>query len=340
MADIELNQWYSSGDVVLTYLALAGATCMIFDYITTLDIEIEVNRPKWKIPQGLFFLNRYVGIGWQIYTASFLLRNIGVASEERDTYVHIHLKNAGAGATYNLINALFGFVTFFAVHGIMICRVSSMYAHDRTILRILLTGFAVECTSYLVIQVPVWYYSRRLTDSDILIPNPVGFCGREKFPSWIFIAWIPLVLFECLICTLAVALGFRYYREAGSHGMFPNLPNSSRTSPLLFILLRDSIVFPFIFSLSCILNLVSYYLLSIGLRPATMHATFLLPAVLSGLLGPRLILNLRESYYEPYEQELNFRIETLTMPDSIELDGDIPMLCPNPTSTTLPTMVN
>ncbi|KAF9471152.1 hypothetical protein BDN70DRAFT_998718 [Pholiota conissans] len=316
MADVEMNQWFFSGDVVLTYLALAGATCMVYDYITTLDIEIEVvwNRPKWKMPQAFFFLNRYVGIGWQIYTASC--------------------------ATYNLINALFGFVTFFAVHGIMVCRVSSMYTHDRTILKILVIGFVIECTSYIVIQGPVWYYSKRLTDSDILIPNPIGFCGREKFPSWMFIAWIPLVLFECLICTLALTLGVRYYREVGSHGMFPNLPNSSRSSPLLFILLRDSIIFPFIFSLSCTLNLASFYLLSTGLRPTTMHATFLLPAVLSGLLGPRLILNLRESYYESYKQEFSLRIETFTMPDSIELEGGIEMPCPNPASTILPTINN
>ncbi|KAF9472846.1 hypothetical protein BDN70DRAFT_997973 [Pholiota conissans] len=277
MADVELNQWFFSGDVVLTYLALAGATCTVYDYMTTLDIEVRSrsfgkNRPKWKMPQGLFFLNRYVGIGWQIYTASC--------------------------TTFNLIHSSFGFVVFFAMHGIMVYRVSSMYTHDRTILKILVIGYFVECISFIVIQVALWYYGRMLTDSDILIPNPVGFCGREKFPPWMFIVWIPLALFEFMICTLAVTLGVRYYKEVGSYGMFPNLPNSSRTSPLLFILLRDSIVFPFIFSLSCILNLVSFYLLSTGLRPSTMHVTFLFPSVLSGLLGPRLILNLRESYYE------------------------------------------
>ncbi|KAF9472342.1 hypothetical protein BDN70DRAFT_998214 [Pholiota conissans] len=314
MADVEMNQWFYSGDVVLTYLALAGATCTVYDYITTLDIEIEVNRPKWKMPQGLFFLNRYVGLGWQIYTAFC--------------------------TTFNLIHSIFGFVVFFAMHGIMVYRVSSMYTHDRTILKILIIGFVVECTSFIVIEVTFWYHGRMLTDSDILIHNPVGFCGREKFPPWMFIVWIPLMLFEFLIGTLAVALGVRYYQVVGSHGMFPNLPNSSRTSPLLFIVLRDSIVFPFIFALSCILNLVSFYLMSTRLRPAISHITFLLPSTLSGVLGSRLIFNLRESYYEPYEQEFNLRIENLMMTDSIELDGNIPMLCPNPISTTLSTMGN
>ncbi|KAF9472347.1 hypothetical protein BDN70DRAFT_887088 [Pholiota conissans] len=331
MADDELNQWFFSGDVVFTYLALAGATCTVYDYITTLDIEIEVvwNRPKWKIPQGLFFLNRYSGLGWQIHSAFYPLRHIGVASEE------VRFRN-----TLGLINVLFLFVTFFAIHGIMVYRVSSMYTHDRTILKILVIGFFVEFSSFSVMQVALWYYGRMLADSDILIPNPIGFCGREKFPPWMFIGWIPFVLFDCLIFTLAVALGIRYYLEAGSHEMFPHLPNSSRSSSLLFILLRDSIVFPFIFSLSCILNLVSFYMLSTGLRPTTAHTTFILPATLSGLLGSRLILNLGDSYYEPYEQEFNVRIDTLTMPDSIELDGDISMPCPNPTSTTLPTMGN
>ncbi|KAF9472993.1 hypothetical protein BDN70DRAFT_937765 [Pholiota conissans] len=287
MVDVELNQWFLSGDVVLSYLALVGATCMVYDYIMTLHIEIEV---VWE------------------------------------------------STTFNLINASFTFVTFFAMHGIMVYRVSSMYTHDRTILKILVTGFFVEFISVTVIQVVVWYHGRMLTDSDVHVQNPVGFCGREKFPPWMFIVWLPPVLFEILICTLAVTLGVRYYQEAGSHGMFPNFPNSSRSSSLLFILLRDSIVFPFIFSLSCILNLVSFYLLSTGLRANTAHAIFLLPVVLSGLLGSRLILNLRESFYEPCEQEFDLRIDTLTIPDNIELEGGISMPCPNPTSTTLPTM--
>ncbi|KAF9472990.1 hypothetical protein BDN70DRAFT_937763 [Pholiota conissans] len=314
MADVELNQWFFSGDVVLSYLALAGATCTVYDYITTLDIEIEVNRPKWKMPQGLFFLNRYAGLGWHVYNAFC--------------------------STFNLINVCFTFVTFVAMHGIMVYRVSSMYTHDRTILRILVIGFCVEFISFTIIQVALWYYGRTATDSDILLQYPIGFCGREKFPPWVSIVWLPLVLFDCLIFTLAVILCVRCYKEAGSHEMFPNLPNSSRTAPLLFILLRDSIVFPFIFCLSCIINLVVFFLLTTGLRHTTIHITFLLPVILSGLFGSRLILNLRESCSEPYEQEFNFRIDTHTIPDSIELDGGISMPCPNPMSTILPTMDN
>ncbi|KAF9472844.1 hypothetical protein BDN70DRAFT_886525 [Pholiota conissans] len=309
MADVEMNQWFFSGDVVLSYLA------------RQLFYNLEVNRPRWKMPQGLFFLNRYFGLGWQIH--------LDVASEE------VRFRT-----TFILIHAFFGSVVFFAMHGIMVYRVSSMYTHGRKILKILIIGFFVEFSSFIAIQVALWYYGRTLTDSDVHIQNPIGFCGKEKFSSWTFITWIPFVLFDCLICTLAVALGVRYYQEVGSRGMFPNLPNSSRSSSLLFILLRDSIVFPVVFSLSCILNLVSFYLSSTGLRPAMSHITFLLPATLSGLLGSRLILNLRESYYEPYEQEFNVQIENLTMPDNIELGGDIPMLCPNPISTTLPTMGN
>ncbi|KAF9472999.1 hypothetical protein BDN70DRAFT_886351 [Pholiota conissans] len=316
MADVEMNQWFYSGDVVLTYLALAGATCTVYDYVTTLDIEIE-NRPKWKIPQGLFFL--------EVFTV--FVGHVGVASEETCT-------------TFNLINAFFSGVMFFAMHGIMVYRVSSMYTHDWKILKILVIGYFVEFSSFITIQVALWHHGRMLTDSDIHIQTPIGFCGEGKLPPWAFITWIPFVLFDCLICTLAVALGVRYYQEVGSHGMFPNLRNSSRPSSLLFILLRDSIVFPIVFSLLCVLNLVSFTLVSTGLKLVIIHTTFLLPAVLSGLLGPRLILNLRDSYYEPYEQELNLRIETLTMPDSIELEGGISMPCPNSTSTIPPTMGN
>ncbi|KAF8171658.1 hypothetical protein BJ912DRAFT_118261 [Pholiota molesta] len=83
--DTQVNQIVLPADTALSYLALAGATCMIYDHLTTLDIEIEVvwNRPKWQIPQFLFFLNRYVGLVLQIYTASFFIKHLLGHSPQR-----------------------------------------------------------------------------------------------------------------------------------------------------------------------------------------------------------------------------------------------------------------
>jgi hypothetical protein len=77
----------------------------------------------------------------------------------------------------------------------------------------------------------------------MLLQNSLDFCGREKYPPWVFIIWIPVLLFEFLICTLALSLGIKYYRALGSE-MFSNYRNSNRETSLLYILLRDSIIFP------------------------------------------------------------------------------------------------
>ncbi|KAF4614442.1 hypothetical protein D9613_002490 [Agrocybe pediades] len=44
------------------YLAVAAATCALYDHVTTLDEEIElVWRRKWSVVQMLFLFNRYAG---------------------------------------------------------------------------------------------------------------------------------------------------------------------------------------------------------------------------------------------------------------------------------------
>jgi hypothetical protein len=46
---------------------------------------------------------------------------------------------------------------------------------------------------------------------------------------------------------------------------------------------------------------------------ATEHTIFLFPVALSVIFGSRLILNLRESYYESYNQDFSFHIEDMEL---------------------------
>jgi hypothetical protein len=79
---------------------------------------------------------------------------------------------------------------------------------------------------------------------DVYGEAPVGFCAKEKITSWEFVVWIPIVSFELLICGLALALGIKYYLAVGNRRMFVDYRNSNRETSLLYILLRDSIIFP------------------------------------------------------------------------------------------------
>ncbi|KAF8171660.1 hypothetical protein BJ912DRAFT_932756 [Pholiota molesta] len=329
-------------DTALSYLALAGATCMIYDHLTTLDIEIEVvwNRPKWQIPQFLFFLNRYVGLILQITFAGAFSTGLPLYIDHfwctiRDIQI---LGYVDLGDTFNLVIGSLAAVTFFAVHGIMVYRVSSMYTHDQKILRILVTAYATELICLIIMQLVARIYGSDTADSDIFIQTPVEFCAKEKYTSWVFVLWIPVVLFESLICGLALALGIKYYREVGSHRIFSGYRNSNRKKPLLYILLRDSIIFPFIFSFFCIFNLLVAWLNTTGLKHVVAHASFILPVVSSVIFGSRLILNLRESYYESYDQEFSIRVVTSMDPEDNRISLDLPTAISDLHLATRPTL--
>lgn len=185
----------------------------------------------------------------------------------------------------------------------MVYRISSMYTHDWKILRILVTAYVAEFLSLVLIQLVqvivgsnvnhagklfamyfLWAINR-LAPQDVFVQTPVDFCAKEKYVSWIFVIWIPILVFELLICGLALTLGIKYYHALGSREMFPNYRNANRKTPLLYILLRDSILFPFVwvppfyhnvaspnvlrkyrFSVFCIVNLITFFLAATGLR--------------------------------------------------------------------------
>ncbi|KAF8175997.1 hypothetical protein BJ912DRAFT_930824 [Pholiota molesta] len=329
--DTQVNQLVLPADTALSYLALAGATCMIYDHLTTLDIE-----------------NRYVGLVLQMYVLAYRTVCPGTFTKEVHIAIPLHLYAYAVfeipldtclqeilgylnlGDTFNLVLGSLAAVTFFTMHGIMVYRVSSMYAHDRKILKILLTAYATELLCLIIMQLVSRIDGSNTADSGISIQTPVEFCAKEKYTSWVFAIWIPVVLFESLICGLALALGIKYYREVGSHRIFSGYRNCNRKTPLLYILVRDSIIFPFFFSLFCIFNLLVAWSNTTGLRHAVAHASFNLPVVSSVIFGSRLILNLRESYYESYDQEFSIRVDTSMDPEdnrnSLDLPTEIPDL--------------
>ncbi|KAF8193783.1 hypothetical protein BJ912DRAFT_924446 [Pholiota molesta] len=338
-----VNQILFPGDTVLAYLALAGATCLIYDHLTTLDIEWDFRTDRdgkfLKLYLSYVYVshstddqNRYVGLALQIgsysYIASFFIKNLlGESTERYDC------------ATFNLISGFLTAVIFFAMHGIMVFRISSMYTHDRKILRILIAAYVIEFLSVIFIQLVQKMYGANVNDIETFIQVSVAFCAKEKNTPWIFVVWIPLILFEFLIFGLALALGIQYYRVVGNRWMFSEYRNSKRkTTPLLYILLRDSITFPCIFSFSCIVNLIICLLAAHGLRQVIAHIASLFPSVLSVILGSRLILNLREAYYESYDSEFSIHIDTSILLESNGGSIPFPTLIPLSNLRTPPTI--
>lgn len=264
-------------DHALAYVQLAVATCVIYDHITTSDLELELiwRRPKWSTVQYLFLVTRYFGDMCQIFSTYVIVRHI-----QLDTVDQCRLLNILQGTVLP--------ITLWTMQGIMMYRISSMYSHSRKIIVLLLSAFAIE----FIVLVASNLSSIR-SGKPVVAPPGANICPRRKLPL-MFVVWIPIALFELLVLGLAVKVGLNYFhsirREHRAH----------RRKSLAYVLLRDSIVFPLISVLMCIVNLIVMLKLSYIASQLTMPLSSMLPIV----LGCRLILNLRETYYQPFSGEM------------------------------------
>lgn len=81
------------------------------------------------------------------------------------------------------------------------------------------------------------------------IPDPapgVFLCAQKTFPYWMYTLWIPIIGFESLVLGLSASLGMKYYKTVRALANIQLDPDLKLDS-LAYILLRDSITFPFMY---------------------------------------------------------------------------------------------
>ncbi|KAH9484502.1 hypothetical protein JR316_0003984 [Psilocybe cubensis] len=173
---------------------------------------------------------------------------------------------------------------------IMMCRISSMYYHSRKVIRFLAVGCILETVSSIIIKV-------YLDKSAQYRPDPVkGIHVCTKLPNqyWVFAYAIPPILFESMLLAMALSKGIGYYRSRR------NISGLSWGQPTLTqVLFRDSITFPFV----TLMVIVSYMLTLAHLPIVDNQVSFIFFSFWPSIAGPRLILNLRDAYYKPFEEE-------------------------------------
>ncbi|KAF8970373.1 hypothetical protein BDZ97DRAFT_1791052, partial [Flammula alnicola] len=167
------------------------------------------------------------------------------------------------------------------MQAIMMYRVSSMYNHSRKIIILLVVAFVVEMAIAIMVNILTMFYGTPYKD-----PAPgVHLCMQAMSFDWVFL----------LILGLSISVAIKYYdtiKIRRRHSSYS--PNS-----LAFILLRDSISFPFISALGCIVGLI----LTIKYPGITPQIAVDILGITPNILGCRLILNLRETYYQPFGEE-------------------------------------
>ncbi|KDR79463.1 hypothetical protein GALMADRAFT_1241518 [Galerina marginata CBS 339.88] len=276
----------TSSNRVLVIIRLSVATCVIYDHATTLDEEVELiwKRPKWTAVQFFFFLNRYVGDALQIYAAVMWEKHVSAG-----------VRRPFGAIVYSQLTPLF----LGSMQAIMVYRVCSMHNNDRKIKALLFTALILECVGVFVVQSMALFIKRKVAPHE---STGIFRCSAYGFPPWMFTIGIPIVCFEALVLGFSLSLALKYYQSTRAlrrESPYYQSPPWHNKNSLAYILLRDSITFPFISMVVCTINLFSF----LNLSPLAVQISLITASFTPCITGPRLILNLRETYYQPFVRE-------------------------------------
>ncbi|CAA7271091.1 unnamed protein product [Cyclocybe aegerita] len=165
-----------------------------------------------------------------------------------------------------------------------------MYNRDRKVTTVLIIAFAAHIVSGLVIQLVAGINGISISDPGVVI------CAGKILPKWVYLVWIAPILFELTVLGLSLNKGIEYYRAVCP---VTNMRLRASRRSLVYILLRDSITFPFLGLLAAVLNLLTW----MSYSRYVPQFTFMILSFIPCILGCRLVLNLREAYYKPFLEE-------------------------------------
>ncbi|EFI27807.1 hypothetical protein CC1G_14730 [Coprinopsis cinerea okayama7 len=207
-------------------------------------------------------------------------------------------------------------IGLWSMQGIIIHRIWCMYRRSKKILALLVCTFLAQvATSTTIIALDK---GSSFHDTLTLSIGELNLCmfNWENSLPWYWAYLVFIIAFDCIIFSLALVEGLRFYRQSrggarcartGEIVRAPTVAAALRPlfsdGSLLRVLLRDSILFPFLGLIISIFTLLAW----IDVLPvqSTSIPLVLLSALASPVLGSRLVLNLRDAYYKPFADEVN-----------------------------------
>ncbi|KZT20876.1 hypothetical protein NEOLEDRAFT_1172285 [Neolentinus lepideus HHB14362 ss-1] len=241
------------------YAEFASSIIIIYDYLTTLDKEIELICVS--------AVNRYYAL------ASVICNNYVLFST--------HLSDSVCLRWFRW-QACTGLLVSTIAEIILLLRLYALYQLNRRVLFCMLSAFIVSVGASATIMGLVLV---RVSTHSQLLPG-IAFCLMLDVPSWFYTFWIPTLAFESLLCGLALIRAFGYFRAR------PTMFQSGRY--IITILIRDSVIYYLIVFATYFANLVIFLTGSPGVLECGMGFAM----AMSCVMGSRLCLNIRDVHYE------------------------------------------
>ncbi|KZT60074.1 hypothetical protein CALCODRAFT_553861 [Calocera cornea HHB12733] len=214
-------------------VAIAGFCLMLYDILTTLDVEINL---VWPAPRSLvkvlFLCNRYVTPGLYIYVVYTMSGLMAAPSNQSHSCFEFFLTSLTLeGLCVNGIGAV-----------LMLLRVYALYNRHRGILIVLSALLCLELLGSVIVMA----YGVVAADYSMLFIEDIHACVSLHHLSWLWIVFLFMMLFDVVVFYLVVRKTLKYTRETNS------------STRLISVLLFDSVGYFLVMIVAELLNIIAY----------------------------------------------------------------------------------
>ncbi|KAG2018784.1 hypothetical protein CC2G_008175 [Coprinopsis cinerea AmutBmut pab1-1] len=290
------------------YWQVVATSVLLYDHVTTFDLEVEL---IWA--SCMFYVASYTLLTATRATPSpcaFTSSSSAITTWHNSSILRTagrSIVRESKSGIHGQIQAWLSVIGLWTMQFILAIRIWCMYERSKRIFCVLGIAFVIHVggSSLIVGLDPA------TGGVNFSIPGTQwAICIPKGFPKFLWLFWCLTAAFDFLILVLALWEGIRFVwrqpkrtaretaaSESGSASLVLALgprPN------LLRVLLRDSMVLPFLSVVVCPLNLLALFDV---LPPGSITIILKLSSIAPPLLGCRLILNLRDAYYHPFSEE-------------------------------------
>ncbi|KAG2104662.1 uncharacterized protein F5147DRAFT_261829 [Suillus discolor] len=277
---------YIGFNIFLSYWTVAALVVVVYDWVLTLGQEIElIWRRRWSLMTVLYLIIRYIGIP---YSITNILENMASVSL---TDAVSTIANHAVNGTNVALTAMLGVI--------MISRLHAMYEGSRAMLMFLVIIFLAVNIACAVIMVIALKY---LVGGELIISG-AHMCGYElEGTDPLLISMISVLnsVWEVLVLCLSVWIAVKHFREMRRY----SLSTGSKIVDCFRVLIQSHVLyFASFVGVSCIqLVYLSPKLNANSIGDQILDgAVQILSVVQMFVLGPRLILSVREYHAELVE---------------------------------------
>ncbi|KAG2046996.1 hypothetical protein BDR06DRAFT_128132 [Suillus hirtellus] len=273
--------WAIDASRLASYCVVAAFVVVIYDWALTFGQEVElIWRQRWSLMTVMYLGARYLGI---LFSALTVLSSVPT----------ILLTDTVSGIVYTVWDWT-GVVVFAMLWVIIIARLRAMYQGSRKIqIFLIVTFLAVTIFDGVVAIMTTMHIS-----GEELVLSGTYQCqmhSSNDIPLLDSITWILSTVWEVLALCLAVWIAVKHFRELRQHSAGGIIEDCFTVLMKTHILYFASFV-----AVSCLHLIVDFYptFFTGNSTDAQVIAGFtqILAVVQTSVLGPRLILGVREYY--------------------------------------------